>query len=187
MDAPAHDSPVLDLRYRLTNLAPTRRHFLWKLHAALAVQAGDVIECPAAHGQVVDPKYSRFTQPEPFPWPQVQGVAANEIPPKDNTMDFFYLSGLKSGRIAWHRPGTGLYFAYEFDTAVFPFAWLFASYGGFLNHYTVIVEPCTTVPMSVNAMRPERRRRGRPGQIGNDRDPYCAARDKVASDRTSRQ
>ena len=38
----------------------------------------------------------------------------------------------------------------DFDPKIFPFAWMFASYGGFLGHYTVILEPCTTMPMSVN-------------------------------------
>lgn len=41
------DSPHVDFEYRLTNPTGTERHFLWKLHAALAVEAGDVIDCPA--------------------------------------------------------------------------------------------------------------------------------------------
>lgn len=52
--------------------------------------------------------------------------------------------------MAWHRPSQGLRFVYQFDRAVFPYAWLFASYGGFLGHYTVILEPCTAMPMFVN-------------------------------------
>ena len=44
------DSPHVDFHYRLTNPTGAERHFLWKLHAALAVEAGDVIDCPARHG-----------------------------------------------------------------------------------------------------------------------------------------
>ena len=41
-------------------------------------------------------------------------------------------------------------FSYRYDTNIFPYQWYFASYGGFLDHYTVILEPCTNMPISVN-------------------------------------
>jgi len=74
---------------------------------------------------------------------------ANVIPAPDGTVDFFYLFGMTAGQMTWRRPGNGLKFAYHFDLGVFPYAWLFASYGGFNGHYTVILEPCTTMPISV--------------------------------------
>jgi hypothetical protein len=98
----------------------------------------------------VDPNYSRFSTLSPFAWPKIEGKSAHIISPADGTMDFFYLFDLRAGRMAWRRPGAGLEFAYHFDARVFPFAWLFASYGGFLGHYTVVLEPCTTMPISVN-------------------------------------
>jgi hypothetical protein len=98
----------------------------------------------------VDLNYSRFSTPTPFAWPLIEGKSANVIPPADGTMDFFYLFDLREGRMAWQRPNAGHEFAYEFDPRVFPFAWLFASYGGFLGHYTVVLEPCTAMPISVN-------------------------------------
>lgn len=144
------DAPCLDLRYRISNPTPQPRQFLWKLHAALAVQEGDVIECPARTGQIVDPAWSRYKTLAPFQWPAIEGQAANIIPAADGTMDFFYLSNLTCGEMAWRRPSLGLRFAYQFDLNVFPYAWLFASYGGFRGHYTIILEPCTAMPMSVN-------------------------------------
>jgi hypothetical protein len=143
------NGPQLDLAYRITNRASQPRSFLWKLHAALAVQAGDLIDCPARRAQVVDLAWSRYRTLEPFDWPILQGQAANIIPPADGTVDFFYLFDLSAGQMAWRRQGAGLEFAYEFDPQVFPFAWLFASYGGFNGHYTVILEPCTAMPLSV--------------------------------------
>ncbi len=142
--------PFLDCDYRISNPTSHPRQFLWKLHAALAVQPGDILDCPARKAQVVDLNYSRFSTLEPFPWPIIEKKAANVIPALDGTVDFFYLFDLASGRIAWRRPGANLEFAYEFDTRVFPFAWLFASWGGFDGHYTVILEPCTAMPISVN-------------------------------------
>ena len=144
------DAPCLELTYRLTNTTDQRRQFLWKLHAALAVEAGDVIECPARRGQVADLAWSRHHTLEPFDWPVIEGQVANIVPPADGTVDFFYLFELSEGRMAWRRPGTGLRFEYRFDPKVFRFAWLFASYGGFNGHYTAILEPCTAMPISVN-------------------------------------
>ena len=144
------DGPQLDLAYRITNRASEPRSFLWKLHAALAAQAGDMIDCPARRAQVVDLAWSRYRTLEPFDWPILAGQAVNLVPPADGTVDFFYLFDLRAGRMAWRRPGAGLELAYQFDPQVFRFAWLFASYGGFNGHYTVILEPCTAMPMSVN-------------------------------------
>ena len=144
------DAPILDFRYRIRNATNQPRHFLWKLHAALAVQAGDRIECPARQAQIVNPAWSRFTTTTPFPWPKVEGQAVDIVPARNGTMDFFYLFDLAAGEMFWHRRSTGLKFGYQFDTEVFPYAWLFASWGGFLEHYTIILEPCTAMPMSVN-------------------------------------
>jgi hypothetical protein len=144
------DGPILDFRYRIANTTDQPKRFLWKLHAALAVAAGDMIDCPAEKGQVVDPAWSRFTDLAPFDWPVIAGQQAEVVPPADGTVDFFYLFDLRAGRMAWKRPGDGLLLEYRFDTNVFPYAWLFASYGGFDGHYTVILEPCTTMPISVN-------------------------------------
>lgn len=54
----------------------------------------------------------------------------------------------------------------QFDTKTFPYAWLFASWGGFLGHYTIILEPCTAMPMSVNEAAAARQcSRLEPGQV----------------------
>jgi len=144
------DAPWLDLTWRISNPTAHTRQFLWKMHAALVIAAGDVIDCPAGRAQVVDLNCSRFSSLSPFAWPMIECKSADVIPPADGTMDFFYLFDLREGRIAWRRPRERLEFAYHFDTRVFPYAWLFASYGGFLGHYTVILEPCTAMPISVN-------------------------------------
>jgi hypothetical protein len=143
-------APCLDLHYRLLNATPQPRHFLWKLHAALTIEPGDVLECPARQARVVDLAWSRYHTLEPFEWPNIEGRRADVIPSSDGTVDFFYLYDLREGRIGWSRPSSGLGFEYQFDASVFPFAWIFASYGGFGGHYTVVLEPCTAMPISVN-------------------------------------
>ncbi len=160
------NQPWLDFKYRITNTTDNPRQFLWKLHAALAVQEGDRIECPARQAQVVHPAWSRFKTTAPFQWPNLEGRPANVVPAQDGTMDFFYLFDLAAGEIFWHRPSAGLKFGYRFDTQVFPYAWLFASWGGFLQHYTIILEPCTTMPMSVNEAATKKQcSRLEPGQV----------------------
>lgn len=145
-----NEGPWLDLHYRITNRSVTPREFLWKLHAALKVEAGDIIECPARWGQVVDLAWSRHKTLEPFSWPTLGGQKVNVIPEEDGTMDFFYLYDLSHGQIACRDRNKKRQFSYHFDTRTFPYAWLFASYGGFNGHYTVILEPCTAMPISVN-------------------------------------
>jgi hypothetical protein len=144
------DGPYLDLDYHIHNSTAGRRVFLWKLHAALAIEPGDRIECPAQTARVVDPQWSRWTDLEPFPWPTIQGQRADIIPPKEGTVDFLFLYDLRDGRMAWRSASRKLTFVYTFDRQVFPYAWYFASYGGFDNHYVAILEPCTTMPLSVN-------------------------------------
>jgi hypothetical protein len=65
-------------------------------------------------------------------------------------VDFLFLYDLDVGEIGWKSASRGLEFSYHFDVNVFPYAWYFASYGGFDGHYTAILEPCTTMPLSVN-------------------------------------
>jgi len=144
------DEPWLDFRYRISNTTTQTRRFLWKLHAALAVQPGDVIDCPARTARIVDPAWSRFKTSAPFKWPTIEGRAANVVSAQDGTVDFFYLYDLPTGEMVWRRQTAGLKFGYRFDTHVFPYCWFFTSCGGFLGHYTIVLEPCTAMPMSVN-------------------------------------
>lgn len=114
----------------------------------------------------MDLAYSRFSTLRPFEWPHIEGQRPDLVPAQNGTVDFFYLSDLAAGRMAWRRPRQGLKFEYTFDTEVFPFAWMFASYGGFDGHYTLILEPCTTMPISVaEAIRHGRCSRLLPGEV----------------------
>jgi hypothetical protein len=144
------NGPFVDFKYRLGNTADGPRQFLWKLHAALKISPGDMIQCPAKKGQVVDPAWSRFKTLEAFNWPRVEGQEANKVPAQNSTTDFFYLSELAIGEVGLHSATRRVKFVYQFDANVFPYAWIFASYGGFSGHYTVILEPCTAMPIFVN-------------------------------------
>jgi len=142
-------SPVVSMHYKIRNDSGSRKHFLWKMHAALKISEGDKMVSNALHARVVDPQYSRFKSMAPFQWPFIDGVDAGIIPVKDNTMDFLYLYDVPTPEMQMHGTDDSL-FAYSYDNKVFPYQWYFASYGGFLDHYVAILEPCTSMPMSVN-------------------------------------
>jgi hypothetical protein len=87
---------------------------------------------------------------EPFTWPVIEGTDASIIPAKNGTMDFFYLYEIQKGEMSLISEKDDSKFTIIFDTEVFPYLWYFASYGGFLDHYTAVLEPATTMPISVN-------------------------------------
>ena len=149
----ADDEPRIDLRYCITNTRDEPFPLLWKLHAALRISEGDRIVCPAVKAEAPDLDYSRWHSSQPFDWPHVEGSRADTVPTKSDEMDFLYLYELREGRMGLENRSTGMHFEYRFDLDVFPVCWLFASYGGFNNSYTAILEPCTTMPMSVNEAR----------------------------------
>jgi len=142
-------APCIHLDYTLVNVSGAPRTFLWKLHAALVVDAGDEIVCPARIATVADPAWSRWGAREPFDWPGAADRRADRVPVADGTTDFLFLSGLAEGRVGLHRPLAACAIRLTFDRAVFPYVCVFASYGGFGGYETVVLEPCTAMPLSV--------------------------------------
>ena len=139
--------------YEITNTTASQRSFLWKLHAALRIEPGDQLVTSARYSQVVDPAWSRFTSTKPFDWPLIEGKDAALVPPLENTVDFFYLYDIPDGEMQLLSNGGQHVFSYRYDTKIFPYQWYFASYGGFMDHYTAILEPCSSMPMSINEAR----------------------------------
>jgi hypothetical protein len=146
-------SPVIHFRYKIKNEAGARRHFLWKLHAALRIEAGDRLITDAKKARVVDLDYSRFSNTNEFDWPEIQNVDASVVPPKDGSVDFFYLYNIDQGKMDFLNTKNNHLFRYVYDKKIFPFQWYFASYGGFLGHNTVILEPCSAMPISINSAK----------------------------------
>ncbi len=142
--------PEIEIAYRIRNTSEETRHFLWKLHAALQISEGDRLLTTASTGRIVYPGSSRFTDNGPFAWPEIEGADASVVPPRAGTMDFFYLSGATEGAMSMISGGNAFRFGYQYDQAVFPYQWYFASYGQFRGHYTAILEPASAMPVSVN-------------------------------------
>jgi hypothetical protein len=145
----APDSAAVHVDYRLTNTGSQARAFLWKLHAALAIAPNDRIICPAAIAQPLDLAWSRCLTTAAFAWPHGDARDMSQVPPPDGTAEFLALTGLSAGWIGLRRARTGRELRLEFDPAVFPCCWFFASYGKLLGHYTAVLEPATSASLTV--------------------------------------
>lgn len=144
----ADGSPNVILSYTITNRTKSPRKFLWKLHAALQIASGNRLASAARKAKIVDPDSSRFKDMGEFEWPVIEGVDASVVPPKESTMDFFYLYDSPKGEMS--LVADAYRFTYEYDQRIFPYQWYFASYGQFRDHYTAILEPASAMPVSVN-------------------------------------
>jgi hypothetical protein len=142
--------PKINLQYSITNRSTIKRHFMWKLHAALFISGGDRVVSGARKAHVADLQYSRFKSQSIFEWPDIENTDASVIPAVNGEMDFFYLYDIDKGEMQLRYNTDKSVFAIEYDIAVFPYQWLFSSYGGFDGHYTAVLEPCSTMPISVN-------------------------------------
>ena len=136
--------------YRIDNRSGEERIFLWKLHAAINISAGDTIICSAQKAVVADLAWSHWKTESPFNWPRIHGERADLIPSLNGTTDFLFLYELQDGRIGCRRPALDCEFSLFFDRQIFPYACFFASYGGLDQHYTAVLEPATAMPLSVN-------------------------------------
>ena len=143
-------SPIINLEYTIRNESDSIRNFLWKLHAALRIEEGDKLLSSAKKGKVGDLDYSRFKNLNEFKWPFIENTDASIVPNKNDSLDFFYLYDIEKAEMDLLSNRGKHLFRYSYDKNVFPYQWYFASYGGFLNHYTAILEPATSMPISVN-------------------------------------
>lgn len=148
--------PEAKLVYWFQNQSEQQIPFLFKHHAAIAIEAGDEILLPDCW---VEPAFLEFSkligQPGKTRFPQA--IAANGdpvdlrvIPPRSSKLqEFYYSSDLASGYCGIRNQRTQSALLMTFDTADFPFVWMFQSYGGWRDHYVVVVEPCTTMPFDL--------------------------------------
>lgn len=144
------DAPKIELEYRIVNQSGERRSFLWKLHAALNISAGDKLMSNASKARIVYPQSSRFVTQDEFSWPFIEGIDASVVPENNRTMDFFYLYDSPDGTMGLVTDSGKYLFSYSYDQSIFPYQWYFASYGKFLNHYAAILEPASAMPVSIN-------------------------------------
>jgi galactose mutarotase-like enzyme len=146
-------SAELRIDYRFENLSDRKLPFLFKLHPALAIEAGDEIIMPEAMIEPVDLGFSTLVGQKgktAFPIALSKAgtqISINQVRERDSvSREFLYATDLAQGWCGLKNRRTGMTLRLEFSLADFPYVWLFQSYGGWNNHYVLMLEPCTNVP-----------------------------------------
>ena len=147
----------LRFRHRLTNTGLKPLPFLWKLHAAMNVHEYSRLDAGAKSVYIEDfglPRTGRTKLRYEWPYaPGEDGVLHDMrscLPPSSGVGEFQYVTELAAGWCALTDTKTGVGFGLAFDKDVFRSCWFFASYGGWRNLQTLVLEPCTGYPVSVN-------------------------------------
>jgi len=147
----------LSVRYRIRNLEPEPLYFLFKQHLALAVTPMHRLELPGGKVTPVDLDFStRIGATGQFDWPMAQGKAGEPVdlstlPPEEEAhRELVYVADLPEGWCGVRHTGTGASLRLFFPREVFPYTWLFMTFGGWRGLYTVVLEPCTNMPKDLD-------------------------------------
>jgi hypothetical protein len=142
------NEPTFSIAYRLSNNQSQPLEYLWKLHPALSINPHSRIDMPAGECLVDEGFRGRLgAAVERFVWPHAAGVDMRVVPPASaESCDFYYGTQLSAGWCALTDGTTQSGFGLSFDPDVFRSVWVFGAYGGWRNHYTTILEPCTGYP-----------------------------------------
>lgn len=141
------------VRYRIANRLAETLRFLFKQHLALAVTPGHRLELPGGTATPVDLGFStRIGGAAPFRWPFAEDREGRQVDlsrlsdPAERHREFVYVRDLPEGWCGVRDMRTGASLRLSFPLEVFPFTWLFMTFGGWRGLYTVVLEPCTNMP-----------------------------------------
>ncbi|HEY9619241.1 MAG TPA: DUF4432 family protein [Crinalium sp.] len=145
--------PEVTIEYVFKNNSNETIPFLFKQHAAIAIQANDEILLPDCWIEPVALGFSKIIgRDEKTRFPKAfaadgQEIDVRKIPPASSQLqEFYYSSDLAVGECGIHNAQTNSALLMNFDTKDFPYVWVFQSYGGWKDHYVLVLEPCTTIP-----------------------------------------
>lgn len=147
------DAPKAEITYQLQNQSDQPLPFLFKQHAAIAIATGDEIRLPDCWIEPVDLGFSKLIgKHEKTRFPEALAadgskINLQKIPDASSRLQEFYYSWSHAvGECGIYNPQTQSTFLLQFESADFPYVWVFQSYGGWQDHYVVVLEPCTTMP-----------------------------------------
>lgn len=154
-----NDQPYFDMEYLIENKGPSSFDFMFKIHAAVDISAGDQIELPVKRCVMENTGLpSRIPPGETFLWRQYgpDGIEPDMavVPAKSVQLaELIYGLDLEAGRCGLRRPGKGVRISWHFDPKALPTVWTFASYGAWRGLYTLIFEPCSGYPLLLSEAR----------------------------------
>lgn len=159
------DQCRVEFGHRFTNRGQTDFPFLWKLHPAMAVSPESRIDFPPMKVRL-EPAFPGTLAGacQPADWPSIKTprgeVDLRCVPPvQARQLYFFYGTEMKENWCALTDTAEGLSCGLQFDSAIFPCCWLFATYGGWRNYNVAVLEPCTGYPLNFDAMKAAGRHR----------------------------
>src|SRR5438034_5475889 len=167
----AAGSPMVRMRYELTNLGPMPLDFIWGTHPALEPTPHMILRLPAKTGIVglaSDP--SLGIPGQRYSWPiletssgrtdmsRVQGIEAR-------VFCGHYGTDLERGWYAVEDTQSGQGFLLRFPVDQCPYLWMWLVYGGWRGYHHVILEPWTSFPVHLaEAVKQNTHRHLHPGE-----------------------
>jgi len=145
-------SPVLRMRYEITNLGPLPLEFIWGTHPALEAHEHLILRIPAKTGivgQATDPRLGLSGQR--YAWPRLETPAGVTDMSRVQGIDAktacgHYAADLEAGWYAVEDGRTGEGFLLKFPVEQCPYLWMWLVYGGWRGYYHIILEPWTSYP-----------------------------------------
>lgn len=137
---------TLAVGYRLTNQGNSVLDHMFKLHPAIAVHQACRIELPGGTVEKVASEFGNLLDSTaPQPWPTSVDLSQCRRD-SSRTSEFVYVSDLTEGRCGVIDTNSSSWVRIEYPTDVFPYCWVFMTYGGWRDHNVVVLEPCTNYP-----------------------------------------
>jgi galactose mutarotase-like enzyme len=144
------------IRHALRNRSAEPQAFLFKQHPAIAIEEGDEILMPDCELEPVTLDFSMIAgSPERTCFPFVkdatrQPVRMDKMLPKASySREFVYARNLKDGWCGVRNPPSRTSLMFSFAPQDFPYVWIFSSFSGYRDHYVLILEPCTSMPLDL--------------------------------------
>jgi galactose mutarotase-like enzyme len=143
--------PQLKVRYRLEHGGDDLLPHLFKLHPAFAIDEACRLDLPGGTVEKVDAEFGNLLNSmETQPWP----TEANLAQCRDRfskTSEFVYVSNLTESWCGITDASTDSWVRIRYSDEVFPFCWIFMTYGGWRDHNVVVLEPCTNYPKDLDS------------------------------------
>ena len=144
------DGPELTIRYRLDPPPSARFPYLFKLHPAFEVNDHCRIELPPGIVEKVSPDFGDLLDSaDRQAWPTVAQLDRCRSA-SSSTHEFIYVSEMERGTCGISDMSRGARVDLTYSTDDFPYCWLFITYGGWMGHNVVVLEPCTNYPKDLD-------------------------------------
>ena len=145
-------SPVIRVRYEITNVGPQSVEFIWGTHPALEAHVQLILRIPGKTGivgQATDPQLG--VPGQRYAWPKLErpgGVTdMSRVRGINAKMACgHYAADLEAGWYAVEDARTGEGFLLRFPLEQCPFLWMWLVYGGWRGYHHIIIEPWTSYP-----------------------------------------